>query len=152
MNPDSVKHLGMHSNSILVNTNLHYRSRSFVYKKGLSLRSLQYSYLHFMFYSIQLDFKQILIRKVPQTQYTLPGRKTDIFFNNHILKNTDSSQRLFGACLKNIIHSGVDKHSLSCQRIRKLKLSSVQNLGIIYAFLSAWHRRKTQNRCSSILL
>lgn len=78
MNPDSVKHLGMHSNSILVTTNVHYRSRSFVYK-GLSLRSLQYSYLHFMFYSIQLDFKQILIRKQSHrhNKHTFPGGKKD---------------------------------------------------------------------------
>lgn len=71
----------MHSNSILVTTNVHYRKRFFVCKKGLSLRSIQYSYLHFMFYSIQLDFKQILIRKQSHrhNKQTLLGEKKDFF-------------------------------------------------------------------------
>lgn len=125
----------MHSNSILVNTNVHDRSRSFVYKKGSSVRSLQYSYSDFMFYSIQLDFKQILIRKQShrRNKHTLPGGRK-IFFNNHILKNTDTSQRLFGVCLKNITCTGVDKHSLACQIHQEIEIIECPESGYYLCF------------------
>lgn len=142
----------MHSNSIWANTNSHHRSRSFIYKKGLSLRSLQYSYLHLIFYSIQWDFNQILIRKQSHkhNKHTLPGGKKG-FFSTIIFWKIQIAQK---GCLLSVwkishtnitfsnitfekIYHGVDKHSLACQHIRRLKLLSVQNLGITYAFLSA---------------
>lgn len=142
INLDSVKHLGTQSNSTLVNTSVNHRSRSKVCKRGLSVRSLQYSYLYFMFHSIQLDLKQVFIRKQSHrhNKHTLPGGER-IFFKT-ILKSIDSSQRLFGVCLKSITSNGVDKRSLACQIGQKIEILECSESGYYLCFSVCMAREK----------